>query len=191
MAFVPFLAPAFPLLIETFGLADTEQLMSVAQIQQNDMAALSLRPFHLQIRSLENWMLHATTGVVLGDGALVACIAHLPNGIRVEYPTRIIREVINVQKCRATYDFKLCLPLDPVVMMSNGQPLPWRVGEIAELEQSMSAIQDGFAMIGRATAHGILTADEAADEVRKLTLVKPKMVELGPGKPRTRKIRVE
>ena len=175
--------------METFGLSDANQFMAVAQIQQGDMAALSLRPLPLHIVSMSGGLIEATTSVALGDDAFVACIAHLPNGIRLEYTTHKSFEELDPIKHQAIYGFRL--RFGPVnVMMSNGQPFAWRTNEVAELEQSMLAIQDGFANIGRMTALGLLTPEEAADQIRTLKFTAPKAT-LESAKPKTRKIRIE
>jgi hypothetical protein len=191
--------PAYLLLLKTFGMEAADQIMAAAQIPQEAIAMLHLRPAHLAVHEVraegDTVRIEASTVVampsVLASTDQVACWAIMGEA-RVEYRARCT--AVSYDAVDESYDLVLTLVMapEPVVLGPNRRPLPWKPDEQERLRRTILAVQDGFQNIARAFGTGIMTADEASAAVKQLTTAaKVPHIDLGPAKTKTRKIKID
>ena len=193
----------YPLLVSSFGIEGADQWCAVAQVSTEVVATVTLRPGHLHITSIalsetmggDLYQLLVQSATQLGPGTQVTAVVAVPDrDVRLEYATHLWRSESR-DRFDYEYGFSLLTTPEPRTVTSTGQRVPWTREELDRLRLTALAVQEGFANLGRAVTMAGATAAEAAAAAELLVAQARGVtgiphIELGPAKPKTRKIRI-
>jgi hypothetical protein len=189
--------PLYPLLARTYGFAEADELMAAAQTPTDAQADIEAYPSQLKVLEFSAEEMKVTALVPLRSNlkqtGIVLARVTFPNKVYIHYDCRLVMEHAQLSDTDPIlYVFELVHRPEPVLFAPNGIRLPWRSAELERLQQTMLAVQEGFANTAKAFTRGALTADQAVKAIRRLALEvnHPPDIDVMPVV-KTRKIRIE
>ena len=188
--------PLYPLLAQTFGFAEADELMAAAQTPTDAQSTIEAYPPQLKVLEFSSEEMKVMAQVALRSNlkqtGIVLARVTFPNKCYIHYDCRLVMEHAQLTDTDPImYVFELVHRPEPTVFAPNGVRLPWRTAEVERLQQTMQAVQEGFASTAKAFTRGALTATEATRAIRRLTLEMAQRPDIDVTPVKTRKIRIE